>query len=755
MTILLTGIAGFIGSHTAKKLLERGDSVVGVDNFNPYYDPTLKESRIKELLAGFDFKLYRQDISDKEGLKKVFQESKIDKICHLAAQAGVRYSLENPDAYISSNIVGTNNLLELAKEFKIKDFVFASSSSVYGGNTKIPFSESDPVDNPVSLYAATKKANELQAHVYHHLYGLNCVGLRFFTVYGPWYRPDMALFKFTKAILAGEPIDVYNQGKHKRDFTYIDDVVAGIIASLDKCENYEIFNLGNNQPVDLEYFIQVTENGLGKKAVKNYLPLQQGDVLETFADIEKARIKLGYEPKIGIEEGIGNFLKWYNDYYQKDSLDKNSVTKEEAKKVCVLGLGYVGLPLAALFSKKHQVIGFDAKQSRIDELKSGLDSTGEVDDIGHYNIEFTSDPQKMKEADFVIVAVPTPIDQAKNPDLTLVVKATETVGRNMKPGAIVIYESTVYPGCTEEICVPILEKESGMKFGEDFKVGYSPERVNPGDKEHAIDKVVKVVSGSDQEALDKVAELYGSVIPAGIHRVSCLKVAEATKVIENVKRDLNIAFVNELSLIFNRVGISTREVLEAAGTKWNFNTGKYFPGLVGGHCIGVDPYYLTHQALKLGYHPQVILAGRATNEYMSRHVAELVLKGIIKQGKIIEKSKVLFMGLTFKENVLDIRNSKAKDIIDYLKEFGLSVYGYDPLLKDGGTKEEFGVDNIDLKSVSEKFDAVIVFSPHSVFKEISLLDLKDKMNENPVLVDIKEFYKKEEAERLGFIYKTL
>jgi len=426
----------------------------------------------------------------------------------------------------------------------------------------------------------------------------------------------------------------------------------------------------------------------------------------------------------------------------------------ENQKICIIGLGYVGLPLAALFSSKYQVIGFDINEKRVNELKSGLDNTKEVEGINNYPIDFTINPERIKEADFVIVTVPTPIDKAKNPDLTPVIKATETVAKNLKPGAIVIYESTVYPGCTEEICVPILERLSGLKFNDGFSVGYSPERVNPGDKEHTIDRIVKVVSGSSEEALNRVAELYGSVIPAGIHRASSLKVAEAAKVIENVKRDLNIALVNELSLIFERLGIDTREVLAAASTKWNFNSSQFFPGLVGGHCIGVDPYYLTHKALELGFHPQVILAGRATNEYMSRHVAELVLKSLINSRKVVSDCQVLIMGLTFKENVPDIRNSKIADVISYLKDFGLKVYGYDPLLSSEIIDKEFGIEGIDLKSTEKKFDAVILFSPHREFADWPLSLLIDKVAKQPILVDIKSFYDRREASRLGFNYKT-
>ncbi len=314
--ILITGGAGFIGSHVAKALLARGDRLIAIDNFNSYYSPQLKEDRINKFLTDYKLKVYRIDISNFADLRKVFAENKIDKICHLAAQAGVRYSLEHPEVYIQSNIVGTHNLLELAREFKVKDFIFASSSSVYGGNKKLPFAESDPVDQPISLYAATKKANELEAYTYHHLYGLNAIGLRLFTVYGPWGRPDMALFKFTKSILARESIEVYNQGKMERDFTYIDDIIDGVLAAIDYSKGYEIFNLGNNQPLDLEEFIKIIENSLGLKASKNYLPLQVGDVIATYADINKAKKILGWQPKTDIESGIRNFIKWYKDYYQ-------------------------------------------------------------------------------------------------------------------------------------------------------------------------------------------------------------------------------------------------------------------------------------------------------------------------------------------------------------------------------------------------------------------------------------------------------
>lgn len=312
---LVTGGAGFIGSYVMKKLLERGDQVVCVDDFNDYYEPKLKEDRINVFLKDFKFPIHRMDIRDFEALKKIFSEQKIDVVCHLAARAGVRASIEDPFIYEETNVKGTLNLLELAKEFGIKDFIYASSSSVYGGNKKIPFSESDSVDHPISAYAATKKADELLAHVYHNLYDLNCTALRYFTVYGPWGRPDMALFKFTKNILEDKPIDVYNYGKHERDFTYIDDIVQGTVAALNNPFPYEIINLGNSNTVGLEYFISVIEKELGKKAKKNMLPMQPGDVEKTYADITKAKKLLGFAPKTNIEKGIKEFINWYKEYY--------------------------------------------------------------------------------------------------------------------------------------------------------------------------------------------------------------------------------------------------------------------------------------------------------------------------------------------------------------------------------------------------------------------------------------------------------
>jgi len=426
--------------------------------------------------------------------------------------------------------------------------------------------------------------------------------------------------------------------------------------------------------------------------------------------------------------------------------------KTEIKTVCVLGLGYVGLPLALALEQHFSVIGFDVNKKRVGQLQVGEDSSGEVpaERLKQSKIEFTIDPAFMKRAQFIIVCVPTPIDKSKRPDLYAMESASKVVGENLSPGTVVVYESTVYPGVTEEICAPVLEKASGLKCGKDFKIGYSPERINPGDKEHAVHKVIKIVSGMDTETLDLVDAVYGKVTQT--HRASSIKVAEAAKVIENIQRDLNIALVNELALIFDRMGLKTKEVLAAAGTKWNFH--HYKPGLVGGHCIGVDPYYLTHKAMELGYHPEVILAGRRINDNMYKHLVDKVVREMNLAGKVLRNSTILVLGLTFKENVRDFRNSKALDVINELKSYGAKVYGYDPLLGAELVQKEFGVEQ---KAPHEllNLDGLVLISPHEQFRQLDLAQLKKQMSQNPVLVDLKGFFDEEKALALGFNYRAV
>jgi len=405
------------------------------------------------------------------------------------------------------------------------------------------------------------------------------------------------------------------------------------------------------------------------------------------------------------------------------------------QRICVVGLGYVGLPLAVEFAHHHRVIGLDVDTNKIEELRRSFDRMQEVDEaqLRTAKIDYTSDPVRLREADFVIVCVPTPIDQHNNPDLTLICEASRTVGRNLGRNTTVIYESTVYPGVTEEICLPILVQESGKRCPADFTIGYSPERVNPGDREHTIPHIVKIVSGCDARTTDRVAALYGSIIQAGVHRAPDIRTAEAAKVIENVQRDLNIALVNELAMIFERMGIRTRDVIEAAGTKWNFH--KYTPGLVGGHCIGVDPYYLTHKAQELGYHPEIILAGRRLNDNMHRYVVARLVRELNKKGVASANATVLVLGLTFKENCSDDRNSRARHLIRELETYGYKVLGCDPWLSDARVRQRFGVEPVSLAETKARLaggviQGVVVAVPHREFRDLALDSAK-------VIIDIK------------------
>ena len=405
--------------------------------------------------------------------------------------------------------------------------------------------------------------------------------------------------------------------------------------------------------------------------------------------------------------------------------------------IAVVGLGYVGLPLAVEFGKKYQTIGFDLSTAKVAAYRKGFDPTGEVspaDLAAATQLVCTNDPAELRNADFVVVAVPTPVDDAHQPDFSPLLSASEVVGRNLKAGATVVFESTVYPGATEEICVPVIEKHSGKTWKRDFFVGYSPERINPGDKEHTLSRIIKLVSGDTPATLDRVATVYGSIITAGVHRASSIKVAEAAKVIENTQRDLNIALMNELALIFHKVGIDTMEVLEAAGTKWNFLA--FRPGLVGGHCIGVDPYYLTHMADKLGYHPQVILAGRRINDGMGKYIAEQTVKQMMQSGSPVKGADVIVLGLTFKENCADIRNSRVIDVVHELISYGINVHVHDPVADAAEARHEY---KVELKSwdALPRARAIVAAVAHREFRERHTDDYVDKLEAGGLYVDVK------------------
>ena len=424
------------------------------------------------------------------------------------------------------------------------------------------------------------------------------------------------------------------------------------------------------------------------------------------------------------------------------------------QKIAIVGLGYVGLPLAVAFCQKTEVIGFDIDENKINSYKQGIDLTQETGDevIKNSTIDFTSDEKSLKNADYLIIAVPTPITADKIPNFKYIESASEVVGRNMKKGSIIVYESTVYPGVTEEICVPILEKESNLVCGEDFKIGYSPERINPGDTEHRIDNTIKIVSGMDEESLNIIASLYETIITPGVYRAESIKVAEAAKIVENAQRDVNIAFMNELSMVFNKMDISTTEVLKAAGTKWNFIN--FTPGLVGGHCIGVDPYYFIYRAKELGYHSQLITAGRKINDGMGSYIVENIVKKLIQNDKNPKGADLLVLGITFKENCSDVRNSKIAEAVLSLKEFGINITIVDPLASPEDVEKEY---NLELANSYEnkKYDGIVIGVKHKEFEKIPLPELKKLSKGTPLLFDIKGIYDKQEVINEGFVYWIL
>ena len=426
------------------------------------------------------------------------------------------------------------------------------------------------------------------------------------------------------------------------------------------------------------------------------------------------------------------------------------------EKLSLVGLGYVGMPIAIEFAKRGiNVVGYDLNAAKIETYKNGIDPTNEVGDeaIKSTTVEFTADEKKLKEAKFHIVAVPTPVNDDHTPDLTPVEGASKILGRNLTKGSIVVFESTVYPGVTEEICVPIMEKESGLKCGVDFKIGYSPERINPGDKIHRLNTIKKIVSGMDEESLDIISKVYEIVVDAGVYRAESIKVAEAAKVIENSQRDINIAFMNELSIIFNKMGIDTKSVLEAAGTKWNFLN--FRPGLVGGHCIGVDPYYLTYKAEMMGYHSQIILSGRRINDDMGKYVAENVVKKLISAEKPVKNARVAILGFTFKENCPDTRNTKVIDIVNELKEYGINPIIADPAADANEAKRLYGIDFVDINSI-KSVDVVILAVAHDKFKNLEMDQIYNFYREGKkVLIDVKGILNRKEYENCGYIYWRL
>lgn len=768
-TWLVTGAAGFIGSHLMQQLLMLGQNVVALDNFSTGHQSNLDDVRrqVGELAAA-RLRFIKGDIRSPDDCRRAV--AGVDFVLHQAALGSVPRSLEDPAETNEVNVGGFLKLLIAARDEGVKRFVYAASSSTYGDHPALPKVE-DVIGKPLSPYAVTKYADELYADVFSQAYGLEVIGLRYFNVFGPRQDPEGAyaavIPRWFNDCMQGKPCQINGDGETSRDFCYVDNVVqANLLAATTQnpAAVNQVYNVafgGRTTLNELYYYIRDLvsdrrpELGLGDPI---YADFRAGDVRHSQADINKAMSLLGYAPECDVASGLAQTSAWFVS--QPAATDGH---EEELETIAIVGLGYVGLPLAVAFGNKRRTIGFDLNESKLAQYRSGIDPTGEVGAeklATAKRLELTSDPSQLSEASIIIIVVPTPIDHARRPDLRPLEGASRTVGKYLRPGTTVIYESTVYPGCTEEVCVPILEEASGLRWagrqmGDEqaavdasngFFIGYSPERINPGDTVHRLETITKVVSGDTPKTLERVAQLYETVVVAGVHRASSVKVAEAAKVIENTQRDLNIALMNELALIFNRLDIDTLDVLEAAGTKWNFLP--FRPGLVGGHCIGVDPYYLTYKAESVGYYPQVVLGGRQTNDSMGKFLAEQTVKQLVRNGHPVAGAKIIVLGLTFKENCPDLRNSKVADIVHELKEYCCEVSVHDPLAKASEASSEYDIDLVAWEDLAPAH-AVILAVPHAVYLAQGIDLVLPLLGNDGVVIDVKGSLDRHKAAAAG------
>ncbi len=768
-TWLVTGAAGFIGSHLTQQLLLLGQNVVALDNFSTGHQHNVDDvrSQVGEHAAA-RLRFIKGDIRSTDDCRRAVEG--VDFVLHQAALGSVPRSLEDPALTNEVNVTGFLNLLIAARDEGVKRFVYAASSSTYGDHPALPKVE-DVIGKPLSPYAVTKYVNELYADVFSQAYGVEVIGLRYFNVFGPRQDPEGAyaavIPRWFNDCMEGKPCRINGDGETSRDFCFVDNVVqANLLAATTQNPDAvnQVYNIAFGGRTTLnELCFNIRDLVSDQRPALNlpepiYGEFRAGDVRHSQADINKAMRLLGYAPRCNVSTGLAQTSAWFTAQ-SSDTVAE----KQELETIAIVGLGYVGLPLAVAFGSQRRTIGFDLNESKLNQYRAGVDPTGEVGAeklATAKRLELTSDPRLLSEASIVIIVVPTPIDHARRPDLRPLEGASRTVGKYLRPGTTVIYESTVYPGCTEEVCVPILEEASGLRWAgrqvageqtesesiEGFFIGYSPERINPGDTVHRLETITKVVSGDTEKTLERVAKLYETVVVAGVHRAASVKVAEAAKVIENTQRDLNIALMNELALIFNRLDIDTLDVLKAAGTKWNFLP--FRPGLVGGHCIGVDPYYLTYKAESVGYHPQVVLGGRQTNDSMGKFLAEQTVKQLVRHGHPVANAKITVLGLTFKENCPDLRNSKVSDIVQELKEYCCQVSVHDPLANAAEASGEYDINLVAWEELAPAH-AVILAVPHESYLAQGIDLVLPLLANNGVVIDVKGVLDRGQAKAAG------
>jgi UDP-N-acetyl-D-galactosamine dehydrogenase len=694
-------------------LLEAGHTVVGMDVLNDAYDVRLKHWRLARLLGlptesgpggppAFTpagrmsgrrrrFTFLRGDTAVASDVRRAFQESHYDAVLNLAARAGVPASFDDPEAFLRANTLGVINVLREMSRRKIRNHVLASTSSVYAPAPEAQVArskESARTDHPRSPYAATKKSAELLCHSFavRSRDPVHTTVVRYFTVYGPAGRPDMSIFRFIESAMRGTPVEITGDGEQSRDFTFVDDVARGTILAARGNSGYRVINLGGGRnPTTINALTKLIEAGCRRRLHRIPAPPAAGDMATSMADVSLAKELLGWSARTSLKDGLRRTIAWHRKHRSFAARIRMPGLPEPRgdETIGIIGLGYVGLPLAHSLSAHFDVVGYDLSAARIRELKRGVDRTREISPEAlraalSQGLSLTTDPKGLRSCSVIIVTVPTPVDKDRLPDLGPVKGAAEEIGRqlrHMPKGTIVVYESTVYPGCTEEDCLPVIERASGLKHRRDFHIGYSPERINPGDREHTLGKITKVVAGDSPATAARLTAIY-SRIAKDVHVAESIRVAEAAKVIENTQRDLNIALINEFHLIFEKLGVRTTDVLRAAETKWNFL--KFRPGLVGGHCIGVDPYYLTHRAERAGYRPEIILAGRRLNDGMAAMFAGIISAKCAEAGRPIKGRRILVLGLSFKEDIPDFRNSKSVDLVYELERQGARTEAFDP-----------------------------------------------------------------------------